>query len=322
MSINKLSALFASAILFFISCEEYNQKVHYPAAEPKSDIAKQLVEKTNYIYSIYNDVSYKIHPAVEVTELAYLNNEGRSMRTFWYKIDLTNPEISLECILPNNGQGALGSSEELSSMLSHVDTEKHKVLGGVNSDFGGGAGPQGVFWMKGEIIKNNFIPLIDRPRCFVSISDEKTVEIKTEAEYSDYVQTNGDKMSEVFCGSPRLIVDGRIDIAVPNDLDTESHPRTVIGVMEDKTTVYFMVVDGRRYTYSNGMYLNTIAEMFKALGCHNALNLDGGGSSTFIVAQEGEFGDSKRMVVKNWPNDGGGVERKLCNGLAIIANTK
>ena len=127
-------------------------------------------------------------------------------------------------------------------------------------------------------------------------------------------------MGNVFCGSPRLIVDGKIDIAVPNDLDSESHPRTAIGIMPDKTTVYLMVVDGRRYTYSNGMYLQILAEMFLALGCDQALNLDGGGSSTFIVARDGDLGDQKRMEVRNWPNDGGGTERLLHNGLAIVLN--
>lgn len=321
MKINKLFIPFAAALLAFAACEEYDQQVEYPVAEPKSEIGKQLVKNTNYIYSIYNDVSYKVHPAVEVTELAYLNNEGRSMRTFWYKIDLTDPDISLECIIPNNKPSVLGQPEQLSSMLSHVDRAGHKVLGGINSDFGGGAGPQGVYWMGGNVVKEKFIPLENRPRCFVSISKDKKVDIKTEAEYANYVEAYGDKMSEVFCGSPRLIVDGKIDIAVPNDLDDESHPRTAIGVMPDKTTVYLMVVDGRRYTYSNGMYLQVLAETFLALGCHQALNLDGGGSSTFIVAKDGEYGDRARFEVKNWPNDNGGVERGLYNGLAIISKT-
>jgi hypothetical protein len=70
------------------------------------------------------------------------------------------------------------------------------------------------------------------------------------------------------------------------------------------------------------MYLQILAEMFLALGCDEALNLDGGGSSTFIIAQDGAYGDPKRMDVRNWPNDGGGSERGLHNGLAIIANTK
>lgn len=322
MKLNKLFMPFAAALLLCASCSEYDQQVNYPAPDPQTEIGKKLVANTKYIYSIYKDEAYKVHPGVEVTELAYLNNEGRSLRTFWYKIDLTNPEITLECVTPFNYPSVGGQNEVLSEMLSHVDKEGHKVLGGINTDFGGGAGPQGVYWVNGTCLSSKFNFLKDRPRCFVNISKDKKVDIGTEEEYPTYLVNNSAKMGNVFCGSPRLIKDGKIDIAVPNDLDSESHPRTAIGVMSDKTTVYLMVVDGRRYTYSNGMYLQILAEMFQALGCEQALNLDGGGSSTFIVAQEGAYGDPARMDVRNWPNDGGGTERLLHNGLAIIANTK
>ena len=320
MKLNKLFIPFAAALFAFAACEEYDQQVNYPAPDPKSDIAKQLVANTKYIYSIYNDDSYKLHDGVEVTELAYLNNEGRSMRTFWYKIDLTNPAISLECVTPFNMPSVGGQNEVLSEMLSHVDKAGHVVLGGINTDFGGGAGPQGVYWVNGSCLSSKFNALQNRPRCFVNIGKNGKVDMGTEEEYPAYLAANAANMGNVFCGSPRLIVDGKIDIAVPNDLDSESHPRTAIGIMPDKTTVYLLVVDGRRYTYSNGMYLQILAEMFQALGCEQALNLDGGGSSTFIVAQEGEYGDPERMDVRNWPNDGGGTERLLHNGLAIIAN--
>ena len=322
MKTYKALTLFAAALLTFAACEEYDQQCQYPAAAPKSEIGKKLVENTKYIYSVYSDESWELEPGVEVTELSYLNNEGRSMRTFWYKIDLTQSNISLECITPQNLQSTSALCEPLSTMLSRVDKEGHKVLGGINTDFGGGAGAQGVYWMNGVCIKSKFNALENRPRCFVNIGRNKQVDIKTEEEYTSYATANASNMGNVFCGSPRLIVDGKIDIAVPNDLDGESHPRTAIGVMPDKTTVYLMVVDGRRYTYSNGMYLQTLAEMFLALGCNEALNLDGGGSSTFIIAQEGAYGDASRMDVRNWPNDNGGSERDLHNGLAIISTTK
>lgn len=318
MKVYKIFTLLAVALTGLVSCEEYDQHVYYPAPEPKSEIGKMLVGNTNYVYSIYNDNSYKIHPAVEVTELSYLNNEGRSMRTFWFKVDLTNPEISLECVAPGGKMAVGGQAEPLSKMLSHVDKEGHKVIAGINTDFGGGAGPQGAYWMAGTAVKPNFIYLKDRPRCFVSITKDGTAHIGTEEEFPAYEASNKSKMSELFCGSPMLVVDGKKEIAVPNDLDAESHPRTAIGIMPDKTTVYLLVVDGRRYTYSNGMYLDILADCFLALGCEQALNLDGGGSSTFIVAKDGEFGDPGRMAVLNWPNDGGGIERDLHNGLAIV----
>lgn len=316
-----LLTLFLGGLLFVSACEDYPQMVEYPVPQPTSAIGKALVEGTDQISVIYKDSTYTLHKGVEVTEMAYLSSEGRSIRTFWYKIDLSEPTINLECVTPYGTHTVGGNPEVLSKMLSHVDKEGNCVLGGTNTDFGGGLGPQGVYWSNGVVLKDKFTFLQDRPRCFVYIKD-KTMGIGYESEYNRILADCGGSFDQAFCGSPRLIVDGKIDIDVPNDLDEASHPRTAIGIMPDRKTIYLMVVDGRRYTYSNGMYLQTLAENFLALGCSEALNLDGGGSSTFIVAKDGPYGDPARFNVRNWPNDNGGEERQLYNGLAIIANDK
>ena len=234
------------------------------------------------------------------------------MRTFWFKIDMTEPTVMLECITPFARGVPGGISEVLSEMLAHVDAPGHRVLGGTNSDFGGNAGPQGIYWSNGICVKPNFIAVENRPRYFVYITENRKIGIGSEAEYKDVLAAEGGSFFQAFCGSPRLMAEGKIAVDDPNDLDEAAHPRTAIGIADGGKTVYLMVVDGRRYTYSNGMYLNTLAECFLALGCSEALNLDGGGSSTFIV-------DGK---VLNWPNDNGGAERLLWNGLAIIATDK
>lgn len=58
-----------------------------------------------------------------------------------------------------------------------------------------------------------------------------------------------------------------------------NQPRTGIGIIDENHFV-FIVVDGRSKGYSMGVTLTEFAEMFKALGCSDAYNLDGGGSST------------------------------------------
>lgn len=322
MKINIFLTVITAAGIFLAACEEYPQMVTYPEPEPKSEIGRALVSNTEHISTIFKDSCYMLHSGVEVTEMSYLSSEGRAMKTFWYKIDLTDPTVLLECIVPFASETIPAGPEILSDMLSHYDRAGHKVIGGTNSDFGGGAGPQGVYWSGGKCLKSNFIPLANRPRCFVYITKDKKAGIGYEDEYDDFLAANEDEISEIFCGSPRLIADGKINIDEPNDLDDESHPRTAIGILPDRTTVYLLVVDGRRYEYSNGMHLDILAETFYALGCTDALNLDGGGSSTFIVGRDGEYGDAGRFEVRNWPYDNGGAERTLYNGLAIIASDK
>lgn len=63
--------------------------------------------------------------------------------------------------------------------------------------------------------------------------------------------------------------------------------RTAIGIKADGTVVMFMV-DGRQAPYSVGMTMAEVAAAMEDLGCEQAVNLDGGGSSTFATQREGE----------------------------------
>ncbi|MEJ7827831.1 MAG: phosphodiester glycosidase family protein, partial [Segetibacter sp.] len=84
---------------------------------------------------------------------------------------------------------------------------------------------------------------------------------------------------------------------------------TAVGVTSNKL-VYFVVVDGRKADYSNGMSFAQLSDVFFALGVKDAINLDGGGSSTLVVREGAAF------KVKNRPSDG--AERAVANGLTIV----
>ena len=60
------------------------------------------------------------------------------------------------------------------------------------------------------------------------------------------------------------------------------HPRTAIGIKSDGTVVIF-AVDGRQEPYSVGMTLQELAELMQAAGCVNAINMDGGGSTSMFI---------------------------------------
>jgi hypothetical protein len=91
--------------------------------------------------------------------------------------------------------------------------------------------------------------------------------------------------------------------------DLEMHPRTAIGIDRDTGQVLMLVVDGRQ-SFSRGYTMVELANLMAALGADDALNLDGGGSSTLLALDpEGRIG------VRNSPSDG--VERKVANGLSV-----
>jgi exopolysaccharide biosynthesis protein len=63
---------------------------------------------------------------------------------------------------------------------------------------------------------------------------------------------------------------------------TDRHPRTVIGV-DGERRIWLIAVDGRHPDVSVGMSFAELQRMCVALGLRDALNLDGGGSTTLVV---------------------------------------
>jgi len=112
---------------------------------------------------------------------------------------------------------------------------------------------------------------------------------------------------EVVAGNVMLVSKGQV-VAQDNKV---RHPRTVVGLNQGATKLILMVVDGRKPGVAVGMsYAELAAEMLR-LGCHEALNLDGGGSSVLAVrdAAKDEF------QILNAPTDG--RERAVANVLGI-----
>ncbi len=91
--------------------------------------------------------------------------------------------------------------------------------------------------------------------------------------------------------------------------DRELHPRTAIGIDQNTGQVLMLVVDGRQ-SFSRGYTMVELANLMQTLGAEDALNLDGGGSSTMLGLRPEGYVD-----VLNSPSDG--FERRVANGLAI-----
>ncbi|MFB4263578.1 phosphodiester glycosidase family protein [Nonomuraea sp. GTA35] len=120
--------------------------------------------------------------------------------------------------------------------------------------------------------------------------------------------SDGSSVKAAVGGNWVLVKDG----VVQNSTDPAAHPRTAVGFSADGRKMYLLTVDGRQVD-SRGVTLNELAAMMKELGAANALNLDGGGSSTMLAREPG----SADVQVENSPSDGG--ERHVPNGLALYA---
>jgi exopolysaccharide biosynthesis protein len=96
------------------------------------------------------------------------------------------------------------------------------------------------------------------------------------------------KMQTAVGGSPTLISNG--EIMITNEQEriftskaiNDKHPRTAMGYTRDNKLI-ILVVQGRFPNIAEGATLQQEASMLKDIGCREALNLDGGGSSCMLV---------------------------------------
>lgn len=117
-------------------------------------------------------------------------------------------------------------------------------------------------------------------------------------------------------GRPVLVRDS----AIAGDVDTfgqasfrERNPRTAAGIARNGKRLILVVVDGREYENA-GMTLRETADLMLALGARDAINLDGGGSTTMVFADPDSSG---KLRVANHPSDKEG-ERTVGDALAIV----
>lgn len=126
------------------------------------------------------------------------------------------------------------------------------------------------------------------------------------------------KAKELLGGFPRIVTDGSIDStpSYPGHLSNRE-PRTAVGHNADKSRLYMVVVDGRNAGGSAGVTQQELAAIMKNIGCSDAMNFDGGGSSTMYVDGLG---------VKNVPSSSSldpnrpvGVPRVVVNALFAVS---
>ncbi len=119
-----------------------------------------------------------------------------------------------------------------------------------------------------------------------------------------------------ICGNERLIRNGR-DLTKPGG---KRHPRTALGLTESNHLL-LLIVDGRQPKHSIGMTYHEMSQIFLEYGATNAINLDGGGSSTLVLA------DPTPRVVNTplpfvlpttLPHPKHGLERAVGSNLAIF----
>lgn len=112
-------------------------------------------------------------------------------------------------------------------------------------------------------------------------------------------------------GGSIILRDGQVTNSNINTAGNQ--PRTGIGITKDGKELIIATLDGRDASYI-GVSQELFAAILKDLGAYNALNLDGGGSTTMAIRPL----DKQMAEVVNKPSEG--TQRKVVNGIGVFTN--
>ncbi|MBC7615893.1 MAG: phosphodiester glycosidase family protein [Pedobacter sp.] len=115
---------------------------------------------------------------------------------------------------------------------------------------------------------------------------------------------------DVMVSGPLLIFNKKMEELDSSSFTKLRHPRTAIGIKANGKVI-LLTVDGRQEN-SAGMSLHELTKIMRWLGCVNAVNLDGGGSTTLWVQNSGVVNYPSDN--KKWDHEG---ERKVANVVVL-----
>lgn len=246
--------------------------------------------------------TYKLVGGLTERHVVFNNaKKNNQIKGYVMEVDINNPEISVIAGY-NDGTTDEWVMSTVKSQTQHAEAQGLNVVGAVNgSGFNTSTGePSDVLVMNGSVKHYaGYQP-------FFAILNDGTAVIRPAGSRTDDVK-------EAVSGMALLVVNGNV---VDHTADPALHPRTAVGIKADGSLVFF-VADGRQKPASLGMTYTDLAHTMSALGCVDAMALDGGGSSIMLTQREG----TDDLGVRNVPSYAG-IERPVATSLMICTTAK
>ena len=266
-----------------------------------------------------SEKKYAVTP--DVTEYEWiLNNASLTQQMMGHVMEIKVGKDSTASVAVGYGDddietiktGRNWAMTETTKQAQSMQTRRgENVVGAINAggyDMSNGR-PSGAFIMSGTVI--------NEPTGTTFWIDKDGNAHITSAQECNAALAAGN-VREAVAGFGDIFENGHARSGLDN---TTRASRTAIGIKADGTVVMLMV-DGRQAPYSVGMTMAEVAASMEALGCVEAVNLDGGGSSTFATQREGESENntSAGLTLRCRPSDG--YERKVSNTIMVLSNAE
>ena len=276
-------------------------------------------EPTNPYYSVFSSTDSQIAPGVKQTIKYAYTADDKQIVYYIATVDVAREDVSIHANYKDNTGTTWGMARVVDQMAAaqerHTDPEKYpelyienyNVVLGTNADFfnmSTGA-PSGALVMEGVHYNSG------KNANFFAVLDDGTPIIGAPSDWATYE----DRIVEAVGGSIFLVRDGKLAVTATSNYYNDRASRTCIGIREDGQVV-MMVLDGRQEPFSAGGSAIEIAQIMLDAGCVTAINLDGGGSTTFAAKAEG----ADKVTVINRPSDG--FPRSVSSSLMVVSTAK
>lgn len=266
-----------------------NDKIeNYSMGTATSEITNKIEFKSESITNLFPGSSVFAKPLNEAMTLVSIKKENPLARVYLAIVDLTHPRLEIKM------------NENISEKtLTSLFGKKYNCEVAINGEAGEtpeqGA-PLGE-WTGNYVVKGRPILQTDTElRPFLSFTRDNKA-YYSEAKLVD-TAVDDKKYNTIW---------GRFDVLVNNKVSEDPQPRaytrTVMGIDKAGKTLYLMVADGKRPSYSLGLTYKECGEIMKSLGATNAMACDQGGSTAMWIK-------SLNSLV-NRPADSDGMERPI-----------
>ena len=284
------------------AASDYQSETHDVFKHTESTLAPGIEQSINYAYA----------------------KDGKQMVYYVATADVNRDDVVVQTSYLKQHENGVMGMEKLTNQIAYANekysnpdddkfiSEYYNVVAGVNASFYNmtTGQPMGITYIDGVSFGTS-----NYDNFFAILNDGKTAVIDYAKNLGNYVDAEGNStIWQAAGGSQWLVRDGEdVTASATGSYNTDRHSRTCVGVTEDGKVV-MMVLDGRQEPFSCGGSMHELAQIMLEQGCVAAINLDGGGSTTYAARQAGT--DSVQVI--NRPSDGS--ERSISSGL-IIAST-